>query len=289
MSGFSPTWLNLREPIDAASRSTRLVDLVARRGRPSGPLRILDLGSGTGANLRYLAPRLGGAQEWLLIDKDRALLEASRDRLVAWAQSVGITACAERGAVVTLRAPGFECQVRTRWLDLAKGLEKQDLGEVQLVTASALLDLVSLDWLRALASYCHRLKASVLFALTYDGRICGQPADPMDERARELVNRHQLSDKGFGPALGPAAAIAVSQLFTELGYRMQSEPSDWHLGEREAGVQYELVRGWLSAAVEMAPAEAPQLQAWSRRRALQIEQSQSQLSVGHVDTAGWLP
>ena len=70
---------------------------------------------------------------------------------------------------------------------------------------------------------------------------------------------------------------------------MQSEPSDWHLGEREAGVQYELVRGWLSAAVEMAPAEAPQLQAWSRRRALQIEQSQSQLSVGHVDTAGWLP
>ena len=35
-------------------------DLLARRRADSGPLQIIDLACGTGANLRYLAPRLGG-------------------------------------------------------------------------------------------------------------------------------------------------------------------------------------------------------------------------------------
>ncbi|MGD8498218.1 MAG: class I SAM-dependent methyltransferase, partial [Chromatiales bacterium] len=59
MSGFSPDWLALREPLDARARSAALVDRL-RAQAPRGPRRILDLGSGTGSNLRYLAPRLGG-------------------------------------------------------------------------------------------------------------------------------------------------------------------------------------------------------------------------------------
>jgi len=173
-------------------------------------------------------------------------------------------------------------------LDLANGLQKLESGDVQLVTASALLDLVSLHWLQALGLCCRRLGAGVLFALNYDGRICNDPADPMDERLRELVNRHQCTDKGFGPALGPASAPAVEQLFSGLGYSLQLQPSDWHIGARQASLQKMLVHGWLDAAGEMAPEEARQLQAWGRRRGMQIENTGLQITVGHVDVAGWL-
>jgi hypothetical protein len=57
----------------------------------------------------------------------------------------------------------------------------------QLVTASALLDLVSEPWLQALAVRCREHASAVLFALNYDGRIQCWPEEPGDEQVRELV------------------------------------------------------------------------------------------------------
>lgn len=106
---------------------------------------------------------------------------------------------------------------------------------------------------------------------------------------RELINRHQRTDKGFGPALGPAAARTASELFAGLGYRMRAQQSDWRLGSHEASLQNALIDGWLGAAVEIAPGAAPLLEAWSRLRRGQIEHSRLKMDVGHVDIAGWLP
>src|SRR5690606_9695392 len=67
-------WLALREPADAAARTAELVDLLAER-LSTRPSVVVDLGSGSGANMRWLAPRISGAQVWWLIDQDRRLLE----------------------------------------------------------------------------------------------------------------------------------------------------------------------------------------------------------------------
>src|SRR5689334_19810480 len=69
------SWLSLREAADAGARSVTLTDAIARSlaDRPQ-PLRLLDLATGTGSNIRYLAPRLPRPQEWLAIDRDPALL-----------------------------------------------------------------------------------------------------------------------------------------------------------------------------------------------------------------------
>src|SRR5260221_693568 len=90
-----------------------------------------------------------------------------------------------------------------------------------LVTASALLDLVSEEWMGPLAARCAAAGASVLFALTYDGRIVCTPEDPEDAAIVALVNEHQRTDKGFGPALGPAATDAAERVFAQAGYRVQ--------------------------------------------------------------------
>ncbi len=256
MSGFTADWLALRAPADAAARVAALARPFARRH--GEPIRIVDLATGTGANVRYLAPRLGGAQDWLAVDDDPGLLAAH----------------AAPARVATLR------------LDLARALDGLPLAGCDLVTGSALLDLVSAPWLRRLAARCAEAGSGVLFALTYDGRIEWSPRDDDDDLVRALVNRHQTGDKGFGPALGPAAAAEGVAAFAAVGYDVRTAPSDWALGPASGALQAALVEGWVAAASEIAPGESAALARWARRRLDRIAASASRLRVGHLDIAG---
>ena len=123
LTGFTAEWLHLREPLDAASRDATLVEWLPQIG---GTRHVVDLGAGTGANLRYLAPLLGGAQEWLLVDDDAPLLAAADDALFAWAMDPGAR-MTNGPAEILIAADGFECCVRRRRLDLAAELHSLPL------------------------------------------------------------------------------------------------------------------------------------------------------------------
>src|SRR5262249_22804681 len=154
MGAFSAEWLALREPADQAARSLRLTRIIVDRLGGAGCIRALDLGTGTGANVRYLSAHLPPEQAWLLVDENADVLAA-----------------AARGH---------------RWAAVRRGNLARDMGSSDrdlfarrtLVTASALLDLVSESWLRALAARAGESLATVLFALTYDGSIrCDPPEE----------------------------------------------------------------------------------------------------------------
>ncbi len=286
MSEFSADWLTLREPLDAASRAASLATLLVEHraadpARPS-PLKVIDLGAGTGANLRYLAPLLGGSQEWLLVDRDPLLLEALHSRMRGWAQTRGLEIIDSAGHCA-IRGARFDCHMRGVSLDLATQFDQLALGKDTLITASALLDLVSQRWLQDLADRAASAAATVWFALTYDGRIKCSPAEPEDAEVRELFNAHQLTDKGFGSALGPGAARMAEQLLLQHGYRVHCAPSDWHVGTDQPALQRALVAGWFNAACEIEPRKASALRSWLARRRAHIDGARSQLRVGHVD------
>jgi hypothetical protein len=103
----------------------------------------------------------------------------------------------------------------------------------------------------------------------------------------ELFNRHQLGDKGFGPALGPHAAAAAQAAFAANGYEVRTAPSDWLIGSAEHAMQLALLDGWLGAALEIAPARRDALAAWHGRRREHVLGGRSVLRVGHVDLVGW--
>jgi hypothetical protein len=161
--------------------------------------------------------------------------------------------------------------------------------EQGLVTASALLDLVSERWMLAIAARCREAGAAALFALSYDGRIECSPADEADELVRRLVNDHQRRDKGFGPALGPTATDCAERAFIALGYRVQRDRSDWALQADAPQLQRELIDGWAHAAIEMAPVSAAAIDAWRARRLSHVANGRSDLRVGHEDLAAWIP
>jgi hypothetical protein len=253
MSGFSAEWLALREPADVAARSADLAAFVSRRCEG----RLLDLGGGTGANIRYLAAKLPSPQHWTLVDDDSALLA---------------------------RVPAFVTRHRANLTDVV------DEGELfdgcSLVTASALLDLVSDTWLAKLVLRCRAAGANVLFALSYDGRLVCSPEDQEDEDIRRLVNEHQKADKGFGPALGPAAGARTAALLSATGYVVKQETSDWKLLPSARELQRELVNGWAAAAAAIAPSRKSAIENWRVRRIGHIDAGRSRIVVGHVDVAG---
>lgn len=284
---FSTDWLTLREPADFAARSATLTRLVNAELGARRSLRALDLGSGTGANVRYIADHSGGIRDWLMVDHDPILLSHVPSRMASWAVSRGLTVTADGDVLEFARDGARECIVTTQATDLRR-LDDLELFEGRaLVTASALLDLVSESWLESLAAKCRSVHAVALFALSYDGRMDCLPDDPGDRQVRALVNRHQRRDKGFGPALGPGAIASCARRFGNLGYRVVRKPSDWHLGAGTTDLQRQLIDGWARAAIEISPDQEAIIEGWRQRRLSYVAGGQSTLIVGHEDLAAF--
>ena len=258
--GFTAGWLRLREPYDARARNLEVLGrLVAwRMGR--GQMRVVDLGSGTGTNLRRTAPELGGEQTWILVEWDPALIASGESQLVdanvAW---------------------------RYRRLDLARELERVADEPCDLITASALLDLVSADWLDRLVALRQRCGAALYMTLTYVGRTCWSPVDPFDTAAAALVDRHQFTDKGFGLALGPAASHALQARLLPAEGRLFVGASNWGLGPQDREIQVSLLEGYVSAATTVCAAHAHEPRTWADRRLRLMDRGLSSLEVAHED------
>ncbi len=258
-------WLRLREAADARARAHTLTRRIVRVVAAQRPVHVLDLATGAGSNVRYLALRLPRPQRWLAVDRSGVLL-------------------------VDLRA-------RTANLDIDIEARKMDLGSLDpalfegrhLVTASALLDLVSESWLRALARHCRSAGAAALFTITYNGRSSCEPAEPEDDWVRDLLNRHQKRDKELGgPAEGPDAPAAAERCFVDEGYQVERAPSDWQLGPDDSAMQRTLINGWAQAASEMDPERAATIADWRARRLVHVDARGSHIVVGHDDLAAWL-
>jgi len=293
MSGFSVDWLCLREPFDRAAReaSVGMLDLCAHMARwrdrsASMPFTAIDLACGHGANLRALAPRLGGAQRWRLVDHDPLLLAAVPRALAEWARAhdCRIEGADAPGEEQTLHVTGsdFRAEVVLQRVDLARDLATLDFGAASLVTASALLDLVSAAWLEALIRKAQVARSAMLFGLNVDGRLTWDPADPLDDRVHGLFSRHQHRDKGFGPALGPRAVPSALQHMASGGYETLQVPTDWVIdGAQAPAMQLAMIEGVAAAALEQDATARDAVRGWKTRRSAAV--GASRLRVGHVD------
>src|SRR5688572_22515880 len=175
MSGFSPEWLALREPADVRARDPRLLAALATHLDGRGEIDVVDLGCGTGSNIRSTAPALGPMQAWTLVDYDPVLLEAARAALFTWADEAS-----ENGEAIKLKKDGRAISVRFRQADLMQNLEGVVGGRPDLVTASALFDLCSVDFIRRTARAVASEGAAFYTVLTYDGVQTWSPVHPAD-------------------------------------------------------------------------------------------------------------
>ncbi|MEU7799962.1 class I SAM-dependent methyltransferase [Micromonospora arborensis] len=256
-------WLRLREPADAAARAEDLLDAVRARLTGDAPTVIHDLGSGTGSMSRWLASRLPGPQHWVLHDRDADLLARAAEGMT------GVTA-----------ADGAPVSVRTRCGDLTR-LSAADLADGALVTASALLDMLSAEEIERVVDAC--VGRPALFAISVTGRVRFDPADPLDAAVEAAFNDHQRRTVDGRRLLGPDAVAATAAAFARRGVEVRERLSPWHLGPEQADLAAEWFRGWLGAACEQRPDLAGPAHAYAQRRLADAAAGRLTVRVEHRD------
>jgi SAM-dependent methyltransferase len=261
--GFSDEWLALREPADHAAVNPDVRRALKRVFASAPSLAVVDLGCGSGSNLRGHATVLPLQQRWTLVDHDPALLAAARKRLQAWADKASDM---ESGGLRLARAER-ELSVGFRQADLSEG----DFGPViegaDLVTAAALFDLVSGAVIDRLAEEVTRRGQVFHTVLTYDGHAAWRPEHLADERMREAFNHHQRTDKGFGQAMGPQATDALARAFVSRGYRVLRGTSPWVVDARYGTLRQALDDGWAEAVTETGRVGFNVVENWQQVRA----------------------
>ncbi|WP_181704261.1 class I SAM-dependent methyltransferase [Chthonobacter albigriseus] len=257
MSGFSATWLDLREAADGRARDTRLLTAAAALVDAADAPLVVDLGTGTGAMARALAQHLQKAPEWLLVDADLAVL-----------------------AEADARAGSLPGQVSVLRHDLSTPTPLPVSGAT-LVTASALFDLVSDTFAERLVATLAAGRTALHANLIYDGTTEWHPAHPLDEPVLAAFNRHQRRDKGFGAALGPSAPGALAEKLNRAGFHVSSALSAWRLGPEDEALVRELATGIASAAHEEGHLAKEAVDEWLDFRLQHA--GEGRCIVGHVD------
>lgn len=273
MSGFRADWLALREPADHRARNRELLGGLEAAFASREAVTVIDLGCGTGSNLRATAPHLPPRQRWRLIDHDPALLAAARERLLAWADTAE-----QRGDDLRLVKDAHELIVSFRRIDLAVDLESALDESTDLVTAAALFDLVSASWIERFARLLVSRRATFYTALTYDGGETWEPPHAADAGMLAAFHAHQARDKGFGPSVGPGASGALAKTLSALGYEVRTGASPWDLGAGDGALVRELAQGAAEAVRETGQVPEERISAW-----LEARSSGAACTIGHAD------
>ncbi|WP_225772803.1 hypothetical protein [Inquilinus sp. Marseille-Q2685] len=256
MTSFPIAWLDLREPADHAARNPTLRSAAASLVEAGG--LIVDLGCGAGSTVRALQPHLSPSARWRLVDHDAAALREAGRRTGAAAETV--------------------------LYDLSRG--DPPIEGAALVTASALLDLVSEAWVERLADALTARRCPFYAALSYDGRLSFDPAHPGDQAMVAALNAHQRTDKGFGPALGPEGAKALAAALRSRGFRVRVEESPWRLGPGDAELVAALLPGIAEVAAGWGGIAAAEVEGWLEFR--RARAADGHCLIGHVDVLATL-
>ena len=183
---------------------------------------------------RWLAPLLPGPQHWVVHDRDADLLAVA---------AADLPGPAADGAAVTVEA---------RRSDITR-LDPGDLAGATLITASALLDLLTETELAGLVTVCAGAGCPVLLTLSVVGRVRLTPADPLDGRVAAAFDAHQRRPTQRGRLLGPDAVARAVEAFDRVGAEVLVRPSPWRLGPAQADLAAEWFTGWVGAAREQQP------------------------------------
>lgn len=245
-----PEWLELRESADADARATALLPPLRAHLANTGRLVIHDLGCGTGAMARWSSGRLPGPQHWVMHDRDPVLLAHAT-------AGPGVAMTTERGDLAGVRLTG-----------------------ASLVTASALLDLLTADEVAGLAAACAGSPA--LLTLSVTGRVELTPADPLDAAIEAAFNAHQRRVTDGRRLLGPDAPAVAAAAFERHGMTVRQHPSPWRLGPDQAALMAEWLTGRVAAASEQQDLGV-RAQAYLRRRLAANAAGELRAVVHHRD------
>jgi hypothetical protein len=259
-----PDWLAARVAADDAARaatvSTLLPELntyLIEAAGPGSTVQIIDLGAGTGANQRWLAPRLPIRQRWLHLDHNPVI-----------SRSLPLPA---------------ETEIVDESVEALGQLLTRASGGRQLVTCSALLDVLTTEQVEAVCRAVIDNRVPAFFSLTVTGGLRLSPTDPHDQLLLAAFNDHQRRAGGAGPE---ATTLTVN-LLRAAEFAVTTQKTPWRL-TAESGIAFvdQMLEERLAAAVAQDPALAGTAAAWLELRRAQLSAGLLQIELDHCDILG---
>ena len=256
-----PDWLAARAAADTSARAAtvgtllpELINYLTGTGGLGGVLEIIDLGAGTGANQRWLAPRLPFRQRWIHLDHDPAIIRS----LPLPEDTVIID-----GSVEALG-------------HLLAG----SASDHRLVACSALLDVLTTSQLDALCQALVENQVPAYFSLSVTGILSISPVNPHDQRLLDAFNDHQRRAGRAGPE---AITLAVDALCAS-GFTVRTQETPWQLtASSDPRFVEQLLQERLDAAVAHDASLAAAAKAWLELRRVQLGLGILNVEVGHRD------
>ncbi len=261
--GVEASWLTARVAADDLARQPTVSTLLPQlteylRPGHDAVIRIIDLGAGSGANQRWLAPRLPFRQRWVHLDHDPAILThthgAGRTELVV-------------GGIDTL-------------IDLLEHESVRPERPSTVITCAAVLDVLTRADLVVLCDLLAHKAVPALLSLSVTGEMSVEPSDADDDVLLEAFNAHQ---RRHGRA-GPDAPGLVVERCRETGIAVDDVATPWILDESSDPL---FVMRFLRERVDAALAQDPTLRGvaanWLEHRLAEVTDSRCRINIGHRD------
>jgi hypothetical protein len=261
VSGFEPSWLRLREDADHRARNADLLAKLGGRFAGRQEATIVDLGAGLGSNLRGTCSALPARQHWILVDHDPALLAAASEAIAVWADSARPTTSG-----IEARKDDRSLHVELKRHDLAADPAAWGSTKPDLVTAAALFDLVSAQWIERFVAALTRARLPLYAVLTHDAATAWRPEHFADAEMRAAFESHFGGDKGFGPSAGGQATRLIADGLATAGYTVARAPSPWMLGTGDGKLIAALAHGWADAIRETSKVPDATVNEWLAAR-----------------------
>jgi hypothetical protein len=307
MSGTHPDgwsydrYLSAKVTVDDRALNRLVVDNLKRAlaARPTeGPLRILEIGGGTGTMVRRAIDwGIVGHAEYVLLDADADLVRNGFASLSDWAGRVGLSVEIREQETVRLHKSDGSIDVLVRGVrsEIGAYLSVPRDFKADLLVASAFLDLVELPRMlpALLALADHR--GLFWFPINFDGETIFEPAHALDAPLIGAYHRAMDERVRFGQRAGESkTGRKLIHAIAEAGGRVAAAgSSDWVVFAQDGSYPDDeayFLRCILATIEESlsqrSDVDQANLQTWIAARRAQLDEGMLVYVAHQIDVAG---
>ncbi len=275
------SWLDERYQCDVNARNKKVEQFCLEHFSSLTKIQIVDVGSGTGSNFINLSEKFNQNQHWTFLEQDKNLILHSLKRIKKEFNQKGFT-ITQKNDALHLQNLSQEIIIRTvngSLLDIDKLI---DLNNTNLITASAIFDLFSIEQFKVFSNQAHQKKVSVLSTLNYTA-MHFEPPTASDNKFIGLYNAHMKREQSFGTGMGSDCYANMESYYATNNIATITGDSDWDLG-----ISSKKMHAFLLTFMEDSIAELDnvprKLQQWIKEKRELSAQAGLKIIVNHGDT-----
>jgi len=280
---FDPNWLQERYPFDAEARNKELEWQAVHQFAFLNHIQIVDLGCGTGSNVRYYMEQFPQNQTWYCVEEDAGLKEMFWQNISQVAREENYE-LEKKGDMLKMTKSGHEMEIHFIEGNLMQLDGLVDLLRTDLILANAVFDLFSETQFTELIHTISHHSLSLLFSLNYEGMKFFPPEED-DAFYIEQYNAHMKRPQDFGQGMGPDASHLMESVLKRALADVKAGESIWEIGERDEKMLAYLLGFFEGALGEWWENETEKIafSAWLARKKTMVKDHKLAVHVYHKD------